>query len=105
MAFEDIKGVEKSAYEEQPNLYNKQIKTIPAPEREIGVDTKDTLLYNIIDAAQNGQLDISMLDGFTSASQSRDNIYSLLDTMCEDAITAAVIETYAEDATEYNDQG
>lgn len=105
MAFEDIKGVEKSAYEEQPDLYNKQIKTIPAPEREIGVDTKDTLLYNIINAAQNGQLDISMLDGFTSASQNRDSIYSLLDTMCEDAITAAVIETYAEDATEYNDQG
>jgi hypothetical protein len=44
-----------------------------------------------------------MLDGFTSASQNRDSIYSLLDTMCEDAVTAAVVETYAEDATEYND--
>lgn len=105
MAFEDIKGVEKSAYVEQPDIYNKEIKSAPAPEREIGVDTKNTLLYNIIDSAQSGQLDTSLLDSFTSASQNRDSIYSLLDTMCEDSITAAVVETYAEDATEYNDQG
>lgn len=105
MNFNQIKGEEQSAYIEQPEIYNKEIKSIPAPEREIGADTKNTFFNNIINAGTSNALDISMIENFTRVSQDRDSIYSLLDTMCEDAITAAVLETYAEDATEYNDQG
>lgn len=105
MDFEEIKGTEQTAYVEQPEIYNKEIKAIPRPQREIGVDTEGTFLTNIINAGISGYLDISKLEGFTRVSQSRDTVCSMLDTMCEDAITAAVLETYAEDATEYNDQG
>ena len=105
MDFEELKGTEQTAYLEQPEIYHKETKAIPAPQREIGTDIKNQFLYNIINAGVAGTLDISMLESFTRVSQSRDNTFSLLDSMCEDAITAAVLETYAEDATEYNDQG
>ena len=50
-------------------------------------------------------MDITALDSFSQVSQSRDSIYALIDTMCEDSTIAAVIETYTEDATEYNESG
>jgi len=63
------------------------------------------MYQNIIQAGTNNLLDISSLDAFTNISQSRDQVYALLDTMCQDSTVAAVLETYAEDATEPNDQG
>ena len=60
---------------------------------------------NIINAGLDSKLDISEIQAFTQASQNRNLIYDLLDTMCEDPTIAAVLETYAEDATEYNDNG
>lgn len=96
---------ESSVYREEPAVYNKVIQAAPAPEREIGIDTKQTMYQNIIQAGTNNLLDISSLDAFTNISQSRDQVYSLLDTMCQDSTVAAVLETYAEDATEPNDQG
>lgn len=96
---------ESSVYREEPAVYNKVIQAAPAPEREIGIDTKQTMYQNIIQAGTNNLLDISSLDAFTNISQSRDQVYALLDTMCQDSTVAAVLETYAEDATELNDQG
>ena len=96
---------ESSVYREEPAVYNKVIQAAPAPEREIGIDTKQTMYQNIIQAGTNNLLDISSLDAFTNISQSRDQVYALLDTMCQDSTVAAVLETYAEDATEPNDQG
>ena len=96
---------EKSVYVNDPELYNKEIKSVPAPERDIGIDTKETIFDNIIQAGQSSQLDLNSLDSFTTISQGRDQIYTMLDTMCQDSTISAVLETYAEDATEYNDQG
>ena len=39
---------EKSVYVNDPGLYNKEIKSVPAPERDIGIDTKETIFDNII---------------------------------------------------------
>lgn len=94
-----------SVYVKDPDLYNKEIKSVPAPERGIGIDTKETIFDNIIQVGQSSQMDLNTLDSFTTISQGRDQIYNLLDTMCQDSTIAAVLETYAEDATEYNDQG
>lgn len=102
---DDIKGKEDSAFLNQEQVYHKETIAVPAPERSFGVDTKESIFSNIINAGASGQLDISALDNFTSISQSRNTVYDLLDQMCEDATIAAVLETYAEDATEYNDQG
>lgn len=102
----NTKGVqEDSVYLDQPQVYHKETIAIPAPERNFGVDTKNTVFDNIVQAGISGQLDVNSLQSFTSITQSRNTVYSLLDSMCEDATIAAVLETYAEDATEYNDEG
>lgn len=85
--------------------YNKEIKAVPAPEKEIGIDTKEYIFQNIINAGTSSVLDVGEIESFSIASKSRDQVYQLLDTMAEDSAIAAVLETYAEDATEYNDQG
>lgn len=84
----------------------KTIKSVPKPEVNIGIDTKDTMLQNVANAIDGGTaLDINKINAFTQVSQNREQIYQLIDSMCEDPTISAVIETYAEDATEYNDQG
>lgn len=94
-----------SAYLNDDKLYNKKIETQPKPEVNIGIDTKETIYNNIIEAGDNSTLDISAIENFTQVSYSRDQIYTLLDSMCEDVTVAAVLETYAEDATETNESG
>ena len=85
--------------------YNKEIKSVPKPETNIGIDTKDTLFSNIVGAGLENKVDISALEKFLQISQSRNEIYNLLDSMAQDSIISAILETYAEDATEYNEQG
>ena len=92
-------------FKDADDVYGKKINPIPRPERDIGIDTKDSLLNNIIDAGTSSQLNIAELNAFTSISQSRDTLYTILDSMAEDSTIAAALETYAEDATERNDQG
>lgn len=99
------------AIQQDDAVYNKPIQAVPKPETNIGIDTKNTLITNIVQSAENGytaqsgQLDLSAINSFTSVSQKRDELYKLLDSMAQDSIIAAVLETYAEDATEYNDAG
>lgn len=86
-------------------LNGKKVKAIPRPEKEIGIDTKKTLQYEIKDAAVSSTIDMSSLENFTTISQSREQIYELLDTMANDDAVAAVLETYAEDACEKGSNG
>ena len=95
----------ETVYKDQPEVYYKETVSIPVPERDFGVDTENKIFDNIIQSGTSGGLDISALQAFTSTTQSRNTIYNLLDSMCEDSTIAAVLETYAEDATEYNDEG
>lgn len=87
------------------NSYNKKIKSIPKPEVGIGIDTKDVLFDNIIAQGIASAIDISKINSFSQTAQSREQVYQMLDTMCEDSQLSAVLETYAEDATETNDKG
>ena len=86
-------------------IFNKPIQAVPKPERSIGIDTEEHLYQNIINTGVSSRIDISELEGFTRTSQSRDQVYAMIDTMCNDSMIAAIIETYAEDATEYSDNG
>ena len=99
------KNQENSIYAEDKDIYNKPIKSKPLPEKEVGIDTGNHFLLDLIQAGEANQLDATALNQFTTVSQGRDSIYSLIDTMCEDPIISAVLETYAEDATEENDNG
>lgn len=71
----------------------------------LDIDTKKILVDNIIEAGLTSKLDISALENFTSVSNSRDQIYQLVDTMAQDSSVAAILRTYAEDVCEPSDSG
>ena len=94
-----------SAFIDNKDLYNKTPKVEPAPEKQIGIDTQDKFFNELIEEGINSTLDMSAFDSFLTASRSRDQLYNLIDDMSHDSILSAVLETYAEDATETNDSG
>lgn len=95
----------KTPFENDEGIYSKPTKAVPAPEKNIGVDTDSELLDNIVTAGTSSQLDISELESFLNVSRGRNAVYNLLDSMGEDSQISAVLESYAEDATEYNANG
>lgn len=82
-----------------------KIKPIPNSAPETGIDTNKTLLNNIIGAAEIGSLDISSIDALSQSAQNREQSYELIDSMAQDDVIAAVLETYAEDIVQTNDKG
>ena len=83
----------------------KKINPIPKPEPNIGIDTRDEFYDNLVDAGTAQAIDIGAFNSFSQISQSRETLYLVLDTMGEDPTIASMLEIYAEDATETNDQG
>ena len=101
----DKEQVLETSFEQNDDLYNKKIQPQAPPAPQIGIDTDNELLYNIIDSSAVDRLDINKLQSFTSVSRSRNELYDTLDYMSKDTTLASVLETYAEDATEMNDNG
>jgi len=71
----------------------------------LDIDTKKTLPDNIIEAGLSQKLDIAAIENFTSISNSRDQIYQLVDTMAQDSSVASILRTYAEDVCDVADNG
>lgn len=94
-----------AVYAEPKDLYGKKIKSKPVPEKQIGIDTNDSIFSDIIDASEQRILDVSAFTNFDQASRSRDQVYDLMDTMCQDSTISAVLEAYTEDSVERNDMG
>ena len=96
----------ESAVIKDDGLYNKKIKPEPNPQalRDAKTDLIQDIVNNI-DTGINSQLDLTKIESFTQLSTRRDQLYSLLDEMAADPIISSILETYAEDATEYNEQG
>lgn len=86
------------------NYANKAIAK-PLPDRINDIDTKGTLYDNIIYASDNGTLDLNNLNAFTTISQSRDEVYNMIDIMCEDPIISIALDIYTADCCEPNDKG
>lgn len=101
----DKDTVLETSFKEDDSLYNKKIEPQAVPDPQIGIDLNNDLIYNIIDATQVDQVDITKLQSFTSVSRNRNELYDTLDFMAQDTTLASVLETYAEDATEMNDSG
>lgn len=99
---DDLKQSE-TPFADAKSEYGKSIDVKPAPRVEIGADIDNVFYENIVNAGICSALDVSALQNFTTVSQRREQVYSLIDTMCQDSTIAAVMETYAEEATEYND--
>ena len=85
--------------------YKNKAVAVPLPDRINDIDTKNTLYKNIIDAADNNTLDLSDINSFTSISQSRDEVYNLIDEMAQDPIISVALDIYTSDACEPNEQG
>lgn len=107
----EIENQKDRAIVQDDSVYNKPTQSVPRPQPNIGIDTDNTLIKNIVQSNEDGktgqasQLDLSAINSFTQVSQKRDEIYKLLDSMSQDSTIAAILETYAEDATEMNDSG
>lgn len=71
----------------------------------LDIDTKKVLADNIIEAGLSHRLDIAALENFTSISNSRDQVYQLIDTMAQDSSVSAILKTYAENVCEPADNG
>lgn len=101
--------INDSAFVNDEQSYDKKIKSVPKPQPETGIDTKNTFYNNIILSSEldgvSSSIDLSRINAFSNTSQSRDQVYTLLDTMAMDSKVSSVLETYASDATEYNDEG
>ena len=82
-----------------------KIKAVPNPTPEIGVDTDNEFITTIVNAASDNELNLSKFENFSMAAQTREQIYSLVDTMAQDSTIASILETYAEDVCETNDKG
>ena len=83
----------------------KKTKAVPNEKVDIGIDMNNTLAKNIIDGIDGSYVDLAKLEAFTNVSQTRENIYKLIDTMSQDSTISSVIETYSEDTVDTNDKG
>jgi hypothetical protein len=72
---------------------------------KLDIDTNKVLIDNIIEAGLQSKLDIGALDKFTSISNARDQVYQLIDTMCNDSAVSAIVRTYTDDVCELADNG
>lgn len=103
----DRETLNDTAYKTADDLYNKKVTPVATPKNEIGIDLENSVMQNIADTAaiKTATFDASMIESFTNVSRSRNELYDALDDMSNDSTLAAVLETYAEDATETNERG
>lgn len=92
-------------YKEDPTEFGHKIKAKAVPETPIGIDTDNNFYDSIVQDGEATAIDINKINAFTQITNNRETLYDVLDTMAQDSTVAAVLETYAEDATETNEEG
>lgn len=95
----------KNMYQDDSPELGHKINPVPVPETQIGIDTDDAFYDSIVDGGESASVDITKINAFTQITNNRETLYETLDTMAQDSTVSAVLETYAEDATETNEQG
>lgn len=98
-------NIEKDKFIQDSEKVGTKINAVPVPETEIGVDTANEFFKDVANLGESASIDISSLNTFTQLSQNRETLYQVLDTMAQDSTVAAILEIYAEDATETNERG
>ena len=86
-------------------IVGKKIKAVPKDPQEIGVDLDNTVALELLDAIESNSIDMSSIESLSNVAQTRESIFTMIDTMAEDDRVSAILETYAEDATQTNDAG
>lgn len=87
------------------SVIGKKIVSKAVPDAGIGIDTANTLISNIATAAKASAVDVGVIQSFTQVAQDRNSVYDMIDSMCQDSQISAVLESYAEDATEKDKDG
>lgn len=96
---------DKEFFNNENEKIGQKIHPMAMPETEIGVDTDNNFFRDISELGDSTSIDISSINSFAQLSQSRETLYEVLDTMARDSTVASILEIYAEDATEQNEQG
>lgn len=104
MATEETKDILKTATN-SPLIGHQAKPVVLDSTTKLDIDTTKSLVDNIIEAGLSHSLDASALDNFTQISNARDQIYQLIDTMCQDSAVSSIVRTYAEDVCEVSDNG
>ncbi len=83
----------------------KKIQATTLGQPSIGIDTKDEFIRELLSGVESSSLDMSTLNSFLNVSQTREQLYALIDEMKQDSTIAAVISCYVSDITNTNDNG
>lgn len=93
---------DKDNKEQQPIHF----KPVPSSGPNIGVETKKGLVNKLKDDdGLISQVDAGTLAPFREISSRRELQYQMYDDMAKDVIISSALDLYADDATEYNDNG
>ena len=96
----------KKSSKSKSSLIGNQAKPVVLDSTtKLDIDTNKVLIDNIIEAGLQSKLDISAIDRFTYISNARDQVYQLIDTMCNDSAVSAIVRTYTDDVCEMADNG
>ena len=98
-------NIEDSVYLTDDSIYGNKIKKVTPEGKEADVGISDVMYDNIIQSGINSTIDLSGINSLSQQATTRNEMYNIYDTMCEDGQISAVIKTYAEDATQRNAEG
>lgn len=99
-------ATKKVKNKQQSPLVGAQAKAVTLSDvTKSDVDNSSRLIDILLDAGLSGNLNYSSIEKFTSISNARDQIYTVIDTMAKDSDVASVIKTFARDACETADNG
>lgn len=72
---------------------------------KLDIDTTKQFVDDILIGSKGNGINTSEIEKFTSIANSRDQIYTVIDTMAKDSSVAAILKTFADNACEPNDHG
>lgn len=96
---------DKEFFDKENEKIGQKIHPMSVPETDINIDTDNQFFQDLAAYGESSAIDITSINSFSQLSQSRETLYQVLDTMAQDSTVASILEIYAEDATEQNEQG
>lgn len=100
---EDFNQEDNKAIVDDEKVYNRPTKAVPAPQPDIGLEDKHSVVNEILEVSDSSQVNTQVLNEFLDTSKRRDNQYDLIDEMCNDSIPAAILELCTEDTVTSNE--
>ena len=96
---------DKEFLNKESEKIGQKIHPMAVPETDVNIDTDNQFFQDLAAFGESSAIDITSINSFSQLSQSRETLYQVLDTMAQDSTVASILEIYAEDATEQNEQG